>query len=191
MSVCDHTWTESVSMLYLLANLFDTLDVYKPATSKEGNSEVYVVGLGYHKSRLTDPLKASLLQAASQGPAAQNGFYFHQFDEEFEREVYECAKFFKDLQSNVIQRNLRTYNLGLLGLPLWDRVKSQVAEEYMLRNNVKPIRRGAKILPFANKQSYILHEKRIEPVDSFSSRLEKPGEVTFTPYFYRYFCSFS
>jgi cap2 methyltransferase len=35
--------SESVCALYLLRTLFKDLDVFKPATSKEGNSEVYVI----------------------------------------------------------------------------------------------------------------------------------------------------
>ena len=35
--------SETVCMMYLLSICFDQVDVFKPATSKEGNSEVYVV----------------------------------------------------------------------------------------------------------------------------------------------------
>lgn len=34
---------ESVCLLYLLHCVFESINVMKPATSKEGNSEVYVV----------------------------------------------------------------------------------------------------------------------------------------------------
>jgi cap2 methyltransferase len=34
---------ESVCLLFLLNSIFAAVDVFKPATSKEGNSEVYVI----------------------------------------------------------------------------------------------------------------------------------------------------
>lgn len=35
--------SESICSMYLLTKLFGSVDVFKPATSKEGNSEVYVI----------------------------------------------------------------------------------------------------------------------------------------------------
>ncbi|EDW77172.1 uncharacterized protein Dwil_GK22226 [Drosophila willistoni] len=39
----------SVSLLYLLNCVFENVNLYKPATSKRGNSEVYVICLDYQK----------------------------------------------------------------------------------------------------------------------------------------------
>lgn len=38
---------ETICLVYLLVCCFETVNVHKPATSKEGNSEVYVVCLDY------------------------------------------------------------------------------------------------------------------------------------------------
>ena len=47
--------SETVCLLYLLNLAFAKLDVFKPATSKEGNSEVYVICRGFTPSSwLTD-----------------------------------------------------------------------------------------------------------------------------------------
>ena len=35
--------TETICSMVFLNSCFDNLDVFKPATSKEGNSEVYVI----------------------------------------------------------------------------------------------------------------------------------------------------
>ena len=40
----------SVSLLYLLKLSFDELHVFKPCTSKEGNSEVYIIAVRYKKT---------------------------------------------------------------------------------------------------------------------------------------------
>ena len=42
--------SETVCMLYLLSICFHQIEVFKPATSKEGNSEVYVVCCNFEKT---------------------------------------------------------------------------------------------------------------------------------------------
>jgi len=39
---------QTISHLYILCCLFQEVHLFKPATSKEGNSEVYVICLGYY-----------------------------------------------------------------------------------------------------------------------------------------------
>lgn len=46
---------ETICLLYLIYNAFTTVEVFKPATSKEGNSEVYVIGLGYKGQEALSP----------------------------------------------------------------------------------------------------------------------------------------
>ena len=50
--------SETVCMMYLLSICFDQLEVFKPATSKEGNSEVYVICLGFHRSEWVEKFLA-------------------------------------------------------------------------------------------------------------------------------------
>lgn len=57
----------SVSLMYMLNCVFQRVHVYKPATSKRGNSEVYVICLDYRKDtpglpRLLEALQAKLAQ---------------------------------------------------------------------------------------------------------------------------------
>ena len=168
--------SQSTSFLYLLTNLFEFVDVFKPATSKEGNSEVYVVCQAFRRARLTTEVKKILLELASRtdGGRCNSGLFFHSFEEVFAKEVVDCAKFFMDLQSNVIKRNLKTYDQGVaLG---WDRMRRQVADEFMVRNRIRGIRRGAKIVPFSAKTNPLQVDKRVEP-ESFSSRLERPSDL--------------
>lgn len=74
----------------------------------------------------------------------------------------------------MIKRNLKTYTEGCLAG--WDRVRRQVADEFMVRNNIRGIRRGAKIVPFSPKTSPLQVDKRVEP-ESFTSRLEQPSDL--------------
>ncbi|KAL7737547.1 hypothetical protein ACLKA6_007672 [Drosophila palustris] len=57
----------SVSVMYMLNCVFQRVHIYKPATSKRGNSEVYVICLNYQKDstglpRLLEALGAKLAQ---------------------------------------------------------------------------------------------------------------------------------
>lgn len=40
----------SISLLYILRLLFAELHAFKPCTSKEGNSEIYLIATNYHKT---------------------------------------------------------------------------------------------------------------------------------------------
>ena len=42
--------SETICLLYLLDICFNQIEIFKPATSKEGNSEVYVICLDFQSS---------------------------------------------------------------------------------------------------------------------------------------------
>lgn len=52
---------ESVCLLFLLQCVFQSVDVMKPATSKEGNSEVYVVCREFKDEPCFEPFIRRLL----------------------------------------------------------------------------------------------------------------------------------
>lgn len=52
---------DAVCLLYLLNNVFGSIQVMKPATSKEGNSEVYVVCCGFKGEEEVEPYLNNLM----------------------------------------------------------------------------------------------------------------------------------
>ena len=54
--------SESVCLLYLLVSVFNEVDVFKPATSKEGNSEVYIVCRDLQPSNWLESVLAQVVQ---------------------------------------------------------------------------------------------------------------------------------
>ncbi|XP_075677686.1 cap-specific mRNA (nucleoside-2'-O-)-methyltransferase 2-like [Dermatophagoides pteronyssinus] len=40
---------KTISLLFLLSNCFDNVYCYKPIASKKGNSEIYIIGKGFHR----------------------------------------------------------------------------------------------------------------------------------------------
>jgi hypothetical protein len=53
---------DTICLLYFLAKMFQSIDVKKPATSKEGNSEVYVVCRSYNGEDEAKPYLDELFQ---------------------------------------------------------------------------------------------------------------------------------
>jgi 23S rRNA methylase len=46
--------SDTICLMYLLACLFTSVDLFKPATSKEGNSEIYVICCDFHREVCED-----------------------------------------------------------------------------------------------------------------------------------------
>ncbi|XP_014242654.1 cap-specific mRNA (nucleoside-2'-O-)-methyltransferase 2 isoform X2 [Cimex lectularius] len=98
---------DTVCLMYLLRCCFTHINVFKPVTSKEGNSEVYVVCLGY-KGKDHVPVLEKL-----------NVYYYKEMKEAlfsrndipdfFIQEIINCATKFKLIQTSVIERNIETY----------------------------------------------------------------------------------
>jgi 23S rRNA U2552 (ribose-2'-O)-methylase RlmE/FtsJ len=51
--------SETVCLMYLLNIAFKQVEVFKPATSKEGNSEVYVICKHFHKTEWIEKFLSS------------------------------------------------------------------------------------------------------------------------------------
>ncbi|XP_022245743.1 cap-specific mRNA (nucleoside-2'-O-)-methyltransferase 2-like isoform X2 [Limulus polyphemus] len=106
---------ESICCMYLLNCVFEQVNVYKPATSKSGNSEVYIVCLKYMgKENLISFLK--LAQSIIGKQYLSNAMFPleclpHGFLEQLEN----CCRLFKGYQEITIKENLR----------LWDHMSDQ------------------------------------------------------------------
>ena len=102
---------QSMGLLYILGCAFEELWVTKPATSKAGNSEVYVIGKGYK------PLSSAFLQRLlscvavrfprDDGTDAELALLaVEHMPGEFLAEMTACAKMFSGFFIAVIERNL-------------------------------------------------------------------------------------
>ncbi|XP_069682597.1 cap-specific mRNA (nucleoside-2'-O-)-methyltransferase 2 isoform X1 [Periplaneta americana] len=100
---------ETVCLMYLLCCAFTSVRVFKPATSKEGNSEVYVVCLEYKGKEYFEPWLIVIRQHF--GPELPNRAMFphESIPRDFMDQLYECASMFKNFQVNVIETNIRVY----------------------------------------------------------------------------------
>ncbi|XP_064641497.1 cap-specific mRNA (nucleoside-2'-O-)-methyltransferase 2-like [Lineus longissimus] len=99
---------ESVCLLYLLNCLFDKVNIMKPATSKPGNSEVYVVGenfIGINQGvllRLLEKCENESFQESSM-------FSLEHLPESFFHQHLAACKKFKAFQEETIESNFRCF----------------------------------------------------------------------------------
>ncbi|GFG29900.1 hypothetical protein Cfor_09920 [Coptotermes formosanus] len=103
---------ETVCLMFLLCCAFNRVHVFKPATSKEGNSEVYVVCLEYRGRDVIEPWLEVLRKHF--GPELPDKAVFPQasIPQDFLDQLYKCASLFKDLQTDVIETNIQMYERG-------------------------------------------------------------------------------
>lgn len=137
--------TSSISILYILNCCFEEVHVFKPATSKEGNSEVYVIGIRYKKGSLSERIIDKIIREFKDN--SKSMLPLSAFPDDFLQQTVECAKYFMNLQVAVIENNIR--NFRRFDKQEHDRIKhlkSLVANEYIKIYNLKPIDSHQQIL---------------------------------------------
>ena len=134
---------ETICHLYLLSSLFVSVDVYKPATSKEGNSEVYVVCQSFKDISMTD------IEAMIEGLSKKESlFSTEDIGEDFVETVYKCAAYFKDIQVSVIKGNIELFkHKGDKELQsLKTAQKKEVVKKFLSDFNIKKIENSDRIV---------------------------------------------
>lgn len=101
--------SESVCLMYLLSCLFQEIHVYKPGTSKQGNSEVYVVALGYIGRDACKEQLGKLMEVYGARVMLHTLYAREDIPEAFMKQIYTCSEFFKRQQENSIARNLSLF----------------------------------------------------------------------------------
>ncbi|XP_052005332.1 cap-specific mRNA (nucleoside-2'-O-)-methyltransferase 2 isoform X1 [Xyrauchen texanus] len=129
----------SVCLLYLLACCFRSVNVFKPGTSKSGNSELYIVCLDYQAKESIRSLLSKLIR--NYGPDLASTvalFPHHCIPESFLSQHEEICTFFHALQVNTIQENLRLFAcMNVEQRRQLDKLRECAAELYMKRFNVQ------------------------------------------------------
>ncbi|KAJ8406635.1 hypothetical protein AAFF_G00302090 [Aldrovandia affinis] len=100
----------SVCLLYLLNCCFRTVHVFKPATSKAGNSEVYIVCLDYCAKDVVRPLLSKLIRNFGPDIVSQGALFpNHLIPESFLRQHEEICAYFHVHQVRTITKNLQLF----------------------------------------------------------------------------------
>ncbi|GFR68895.1 CAP-specific mRNA (Nucleoside-2'-O-)-methyltransferase 2 [Elysia marginata] len=101
--------TSSVRMMFLLNLMFDEVHVVKPATSKSGNSEMYLVCLGYRNNVAEETLWKLLDATVYSNNDGKMLSLIQPLPEDFIEEHRQCCRMFSQFQLDTIQTNLQLY----------------------------------------------------------------------------------
>lgn len=129
----------SVCLLYLLSCCFASVSVFKPATSKAGNSEVYVVCLSYDGKEAVRPLLSKLIR--NYGPRLADRealFPSSVIPETFQKQHEEVCLHFHTLQVETITENLQLFEgMRPEQRQRLDLIRDRTAQEYLQRFQVR------------------------------------------------------
>lgn len=134
----------SISILYILNCCFKKVHLFKPATSKAGNSEVYLIGLGYRRNISEDILDTLVRNYANE---SQSLIPLSAVPDDFIQQVINCSKYFMNMQVEVIEDNIRLFRK--FNKREYDRIaqlKTFLAEEFVRIYDLRPISESDKIL---------------------------------------------
>lgn len=145
--------SQSISLMYILCCLFKEVYVYKPATSKSGNSEVYVVCLNFHGLQ---ERKEEFIKFCK--PFFENGISEFRFPEsclppDFMSEHIRMCEEFTDRQMDTIKCNLDHYPSMSEQYGRWiETVKDACADIYINTYELRPIPINCRMFPFKKKK---------------------------------------
>ncbi|KAI3377866.1 hypothetical protein L3Q82_009002 [Scortum barcoo] len=128
----------SICLLYLLNCCFQSVNVFKPATSKAGNSEVYVVCLNYDGKEAVKPLLSKLIRNyETHLPDREALFPNSHVPESFLKQHEEVCLYFYELQVETITENLRLFEgMSTEQRQRLDHIRDCTAQEYLHRFQV-------------------------------------------------------
>ncbi|XP_026879733.2 cap-specific mRNA (nucleoside-2'-O-)-methyltransferase 2 [Electrophorus electricus] len=129
----------SVCLLYLLVCCFCSVHVFKPATSKSGNSEVYVVCLGYRAKYALRSLLSKLIRNYGPDLASMAALFpYNCIPNSFLRQHEEICTFFHAMQIDTIQENLSLFSGMSAEQRKWlDQLREYASRFYMQRFQVQ------------------------------------------------------
>ncbi|XP_017764342.1 PREDICTED: cap-specific mRNA (nucleoside-2'-O-)-methyltransferase 2 [Eufriesea mexicana] len=132
----------TICLIYILSCCFRNVNVIKPVTSKEGNSETYVVCTNFKGPTFISPYLEKLRDHYEYGPK-QAIFSKHDIPCEFINTIVECTEFFKSKQLLVIMDNIDTFHyIDPKILQNLKQMQCLVADKYVRDYNVKKLKKG-------------------------------------------------
>ncbi|XP_068943727.1 cap-specific mRNA (nucleoside-2'-O-)-methyltransferase 2 [Petaurus breviceps papuanus] len=141
----------SINLMYLLNCAFEEIHVFKPATSKAGNSEVYVVCLCYLGREAIHPLLTKMMHHF--GPEIINKALFsqHVIPESFLKRHEECCIFFHKHQLETISENIRLFEcMSEVEQMKLNHLRDCAVQHFMQRFQMKRLSRSSWLVKKSN-----------------------------------------
>ncbi|XP_069757041.1 cap-specific mRNA (nucleoside-2'-O-)-methyltransferase 2 [Narcine bancroftii] len=137
----------SACLLYLLNCSFREVHVFKPGTSKPGNSEVYTVCLGYAGREALGAHLPQLEQSFGPGVVGEASAARAPVPSSFLSQLEDCCLFFHQRQTDTIRENLRLYgSTGPDEVRLLEQRRDCAASFYLRNLHLHPLPRDAWVL---------------------------------------------
>lgn len=130
----------TINLLYLLNVCFDQVHVFKPVTSKPGNSEVYVISIGYRRNKV--PQLQELLQSMTKHLGKNNErlmFSSEAIPKDFIDQVAECAECFMVHQVAAIEANIQHYHI-ITRVSTKQKIEDEQAGRIVKQENIQQLR---------------------------------------------------
>ncbi|XP_019361377.1 PREDICTED: cap-specific mRNA (nucleoside-2'-O-)-methyltransferase 2 [Gavialis gangeticus] len=133
----------SANLIFLLNCSFEEVHIFKPATSKAGNSEVYVICLHYMGREAIHPLLSKMIQNFGKDMVSKALFPQHVIPESFLKIHEECCAFFHRYQIETIYENIGLFEcMGEVEQTKLNNLRDCAVEFFMKKFNMKPIARN-------------------------------------------------
>ncbi|KAF4520681.1 hypothetical protein B566_EDAN006357 [Ephemera danica] len=138
------TWYEgsSLCLLYLLACSFKELHAFKPGSSREGNSEVYIIAFGYHGQDYLAGYLPNLMEGYEKQHESDNLLFQEQsIPDSFISQVCQASALFYNSQVEAIQHNIELFDCGISNArrKRIGELRDHVARSYIDRCLLAPI----------------------------------------------------
>jgi cap2 methyltransferase len=139
---------QSMCLMYLLCCSFNAVWVCKPATSNEGDSEVYVVCLEYRGRDFMKPWLEVLREHYGPDLSHRAMFPRESFHQDFIKQFYECTTMFHNTQTMLIERNMQLYEIGTTpseDVTIRD-LRYMIATHFMEKHEIRKLSESEKVL---------------------------------------------
>ncbi|CAI9741818.1 cap-specific mRNA nucleoside-2' [Octopus vulgaris] len=149
----------TIGLMYLLVKFFDQVNVIKPATSKAGNSEVYVVCLNFLGLKVCpqeDFLTNLECLIFNQSTFDGDIWNMSSVPPSFIEEHINCCKRFHGWQQSAIQRNLSLFKEipECYRYKRLDVLRDRCFREYKSRYKISPLQNGSTVVNAHDKYVY-------------------------------------
>ncbi|XP_043674264.1 cap-specific mRNA (nucleoside-2'-O-)-methyltransferase 2-like isoform X1 [Vespula pensylvanica] len=170
----------TICLLYLLSCCFYKVFITKPATSKEGNSETYVVCMNFKGSEYIAPYLRTLQKYYECGPSTAI-FCRKDIHPDFITKIINCSQFFKEIQTSVIMNNVISFKSNEeIENKIINEIKiiqKLVAEKYLKDCNLKPLPPGCEIVEKDESRNIVfIKAGRKQLYESYDKRREKANK---------------
>ncbi|EFN88438.1 Uncharacterized protein FLJ11171 [Harpegnathos saltator] len=166
---------QSVCLMYLLACAFQKVIATKPATSRAGNSEMYIVCTNFNGRDYIEPY-LNVLRCHYDACPTQATFGCNVIPDYFMRKIEDCARFFKRHQCKVIEDNINAFHSETYDNLLFKlkHFKRKISDMYLKRYKLAKIDLGDQIIGrdiIERNTKYIMSRKL--RYDSYNERCRK------------------